>query len=91
MKLRPMVMAILLGAGGAAAAPKETDEAALRRMTAELMDAVAPGAWGVWDRYLDDAMVYSCAYFAAPMRRCHRFGKGASTVTPTWLWAFERK
>lgn len=54
-----MVIAIVLGAGVAGAAPKESDEAALQRMTAELMDAVAPGEWAVWDRYLDEAMVYA--------------------------------
>jgi hypothetical protein len=38
----------------AATTPPPSDEQELKRITAELMDAVAPGEWEVWDRYLDD-------------------------------------
>jgi len=34
-------------------------EAELKKMTGELLSAVASGDWAVWDRYLDDSMIYT--------------------------------
>jgi Domain of unknown function (DUF4440) len=31
----------------------------LKRATQELMSAVAPGDWAVWDKYLDDSLLYT--------------------------------
>ena len=51
-----LALLLLPAAARAAAGPTEAE---LRRMTGELLSAVASGDWAVWDRYLDDSMVYT--------------------------------
>ena len=55
------VLLIFALLSAAVASAQSTDTASLekelKRMTAELMDAVAPGKWEVWDRYLDDSVL----------------------------------
>ena len=59
--------AVLLGlsvsATGASPSMKAATEAKaaeeeLKQITRELLAAVAPGNWSMWDRYLDDSVVY---------------------------------
>jgi ketosteroid isomerase-like protein len=50
---------ILLSASAVAGASPGADEELLKRQTRELLDAIAPGEWAVWDRLLDDAVVYA--------------------------------
>lgn len=50
----PLVVATALPA-----AAETADEAELRRSVVELADAIAPGKWEVWDRYLDPRVVYA--------------------------------
>lgn len=54
-----VALALLLAARAPAAADSTTDEAELRRIVKELGDAIAPGEWAVWDRYLDERVVYA--------------------------------
>ena len=59
---RQMLLIFALLAAIAPSVPAQSTDTAgvekeLRRMTGELMDAVAPGNWEVWDRYLDDAVL----------------------------------
>jgi hypothetical protein len=58
--LRSALAAALLSTASplAASAPGEAVEAELRRMTQELLDAVAPGQTAPWERYLDDRFVH---------------------------------
>jgi hypothetical protein len=54
-----LLLALLLQPSAAPAGKAIGTEAELRRMTDELLAAVASGHWAVWDRYLDDSMVYT--------------------------------
>jgi hypothetical protein len=56
----PLLAAVLIGCGARspATAGKE-DEAALRGIVAEMLAAIAPGKWEVWDRHLDESMLYT--------------------------------
>ncbi len=58
---RPSHVAVLLIATLilAGAASPASDEAVLERISRDLMDAIAPGEWAVWDRYTDDELVYA--------------------------------
>ncbi len=47
--------ALVSGAPGKAA---EHDAEVLRRMTQDLLDAVAPGDAALWDKYLDDGLIH---------------------------------
>ncbi|HEY3173057.1 MAG TPA: DUF4440 domain-containing protein [Thermoanaerobaculia bacterium] len=53
-------LALVLVLTSAAPAQKASGtEAELTRMTGELLAAVASGDWAVWDKYLDDSMLYT--------------------------------
>jgi len=54
-----LLLVLLLHASAAPAGKATGTEAELTRMTNELLAAVASGDWAVWDRYLDDSMVYT--------------------------------
>ena len=47
------------GAPATAGARKDGTEEALKRMTGELLAAVASGDWAVWNKYLDDSVLYT--------------------------------
>ena len=49
--------ALLAGESAAAASPAVAAE--LKRATQELMDAVAPGNWAVWEKHLDDSVLFT--------------------------------
>ena len=53
-------LALALASGSAAQPPDDRQdlEAELRRMTQELLDAVAPGRTEPWERYLDERFVH---------------------------------
>jgi hypothetical protein len=52
-----LVTAVLLSPDAAKTDPAVAAE--LKRATQELMSAVAGGDWSVWDKYLDDSIVYT--------------------------------
>jgi hypothetical protein len=52
-----LVTAVLLSPEAAKADPAVAAE--LSRATQELMSAVAEGNWSVWDKYLDESIVYT--------------------------------
>jgi hypothetical protein len=52
-----LLLVLLLHPSAAPAGKATGTEAELRRMTDELLAAVASGHWAVWDKYLDDSMV----------------------------------
>jgi Domain of unknown function (DUF4440)/Domain of unknown function (DUF3471) len=54
-----LLAARLLLPSAAPAGEVARTEADLRKMTGELLNAVASGDWAVWDRYLDESMVYT--------------------------------
>ena len=54
-----LLLVLLLHPTPAPAGKANGTEAELRRMTGELLGAVASGDWAVWDKYLDDSMVYT--------------------------------
>jgi hypothetical protein len=58
--LAPVVTAfcIVVASGGAAQPNNAAAEAELRRITQEMMDAIAPGHAEVWDRYLDERLIH---------------------------------
>lgn len=59
MIFKLVFMIALAGAASpAGASDDERTQADLRRMTQELLDAVAPGRREVWERYLDDRFVH---------------------------------
>jgi hypothetical protein len=47
------------GAPATAVARKDGTEEALKRMTGELLAAVASGDWAVWNKYLGDSILYT--------------------------------
>jgi ketosteroid isomerase-like protein len=51
------VLSLLPGTASPAADPRVAAE--LKRATQELMSAVAPGNWAVWEKYADDAVLYT--------------------------------
>ena len=55
----PVLAALLLLGAPGAKGPDSAVASELKRATQELMAAVAAGDWAVWDRYLDDAIVYT--------------------------------
>jgi hypothetical protein len=54
-----LLLVLLLHPTAAPAGKATGTEAELRKMTGELLGAVASGDWAVWDKYLDDSMVYT--------------------------------
>jgi uncharacterized protein DUF4440/uncharacterized protein DUF3471 len=54
-----LVTLLTLFAPGATAEADPAVASELKRATQELMSAVAGGDWAVWDRYLDDSIVYT--------------------------------
>jgi hypothetical protein len=52
-----LTVALLMFGSLARAASPQADEPELRRMTQELLDAVAPGQTEVWERYLNDDFI----------------------------------
>src|SRR5687767_13473368 len=55
-----VAVSLAVSAAGASAPnhPNKALEAELRRMTQELLDAVAPGETAVWERHLDERFVH---------------------------------
>ncbi|HEX9286724.1 MAG TPA: DUF4440 domain-containing protein [Thermoanaerobaculia bacterium] len=55
-----LALVLTLNPSGGPAGPKAAGtEAELTRMTGELLAAVASGDWAVWDKHLDDSMLYT--------------------------------
>lgn len=52
------VLCIVVASGEAAQPNNAAAEAELRRITQEMMDAIAPGHAEVWDRYLDERLIH---------------------------------
>jgi uncharacterized protein DUF4440 len=58
--IAPVVTAlcVVVASGDAAQPNSAAAEAELRRITQEMMDAIAPGHAEVWDRYLDERLIH---------------------------------
>jgi hypothetical protein len=56
---RSLLAAVLALASAAACADADSTDAALRKITQELADALAPGDRAVWERYTDPSLIYA--------------------------------
>jgi len=55
----PTLLLVVIGCGGTQRAPAALgDVGELRRITQEMVDAIAPGRAQVWRRYLDEGVIY---------------------------------